>query len=100
MAAASHDGFAPPRRDRPGGRRHDPVQRSASGAAEAASLPPETFADLAAKVTPAVVNISSTHHEAAGPSDQAEPFDFPPGSPEQFFKHFREQQAHTGAGRT
>ena len=37
-----------------------------SGAAAAASLPPETFADLAAKVTPAVVNISSTHHEAAG----------------------------------
>ena len=63
------------------------------------SLPPETFADLAAKVTPAVVNISSTHHEAAGPSDQAEPFDFPPGSPfEQFFKHFREQQGHGSGG--
>ena len=70
-----------------------------SGAAAAASLPPETFADLAAKVTPAVVNISSTHHEAAGPSDQAEPFDFPPGSPfEQFFKHFREQQGHGSGG--
>jgi serine protease Do len=70
-----------------------------SDTAEAASLPPETFADLAAKVTPAVVNISSTHHEATGSSDQAEPFDFPPGSPfEQFFKHFREQQGRNRGG--
>lgn len=64
-------------------------------AASAQTLPPTTFADLAAKVTPAVVNISSTHHEAAG-GDEPMPFDFPPGSPfEQFFKHFRE---HRGGG--
>jgi len=62
----------------------------------AQSLPPATFADLAAKVTPAVVNISSTHHVSGAP-DLGMPFDFPPGSPfEQFFKHFREQQ---GPGR-
>ena len=36
-----------------------------AGAASAQTLPPATFADLAAKVTPAVVNISSTHHEQA-----------------------------------
>jgi serine protease Do len=72
---------------------------SLSVAASAASLPPETFADLAAKVTPAVVNISSTHHEAADSSDQTMPFDFPPGSPfEQFFKHFREQQGRDHGG--
>jgi serine protease Do len=70
-----------------------------SGAALAASLPPETFADLAAKVTPAVVNISSTHHEAAASADQTMPFDFPPGSPfEEFFKHFREQQGRNRGG--
>ncbi len=63
-----------------------------AGAASAASLPPETFADLAAKVTPAVVNISSTHHIAGSPN-LGLPFDFPPGSPfEQFFKQFRERQ--------
>jgi serine protease Do len=66
--------------------------------ASAASLPPETFADLAAKVTPAVVNISSTHH-ASGSPDPSMPFDFPPGSPfEQFFKHFREQQGQGRGG--
>jgi serine protease Do len=67
-----------------------------AGPVAAASLPPETFADLAAKVTPAVVNISSTHHEAAGSSDEETmPFDFPPGSPfEQFFKHFREHRGN------
>ena len=59
-----------------------------SGAASAASLPPETFADLAAKVTPAVVNISSTHHAKAGP-DMETP-DFPKGTPfDQFFHNFK-----------
>jgi serine protease Do len=62
---------------------------STVGAASAASLPPETFADLAAKVTPAVVNISSTQQVAAG-DQQDMPFDFPPGSPfEQFFHNFK-----------
>jgi serine protease Do len=63
---------------------------SFAGAASAASLPPSTFADLAAKVTPAVVNISSTQHVAASP-DEAAPFDFPKGSPfEEFFKHHQQ----------
>src|SRR5690242_19547569 len=53
-----------------------------------ASAPPGTFADLAARVTPAVVNISSTHTVTEGsgllPDMQ---FNFPPGSPfEEFFK--------------
>lgn len=55
---------------------------------------PESFADLAAKVTPAVVNISSTHKvtQSDGP-DLAMPFDFPKGSPfEQLFRPFMEQQ--------
>jgi serine protease Do len=53
---------------------------------------PATFADLAAKVTPAVVNISSTHVETADSEQQ-------PGMPdlrgtpfEQFFKQFMENQ--------
>ena len=50
---------------------------------------PESFADLAAKVTPAVVNISSTH-SVSGRQDMPEmPFDFPKGSPfEEFFKRY------------
>ena len=58
--------------------------------ASAASLPPDSFADLAAKVTPAVVNISSTHHSKADPGSDMP--DFPKGSPfEQFFHNFRGQ---------
>ncbi len=55
---------------------------------------PEGFADLAAKVTPAVVNISSTHKATEGGApDQAMPFDFPKGSPfEELFRPFMEQQ--------
>src|SRR5262245_45146273 len=56
-----------------------------------AASAPESFADLAAKVSPAVVNVSSTHVMA----DQGVqvPFAFPPGSPfEQFFKQFQDQQ--------
>jgi serine protease Do len=70
------------------------------GTASAASLPPETFADLAAKVTPAVVNVSSTQHlagAAGDQGDQAMPFDFPPGSPfEQFFKQFHDRKLQHG----
>jgi serine protease Do len=56
---------------------------------------PPSFADLAAKVSPAVVNVSSTHmlsqQDAQGPGEL--PFDLPPGSPfEQFFKQFQQQQ--------
>jgi serine protease Do len=54
---------------------------------------PDSFADLASKVTPAVVNISSTHKETEGDSEDQMPFDFPKGSPfEQLFKPFMEQQ--------
>ena len=65
-----------------------------------AGAPPGTFADLATRVTPAVVNISSTHTVTEGsgilPDMQ---FNFPPGSPfEEFFKKFREQQKGAGSG--
>ncbi len=60
-----------------------------AGVASAASLPPDSFADLAAKVTPAVVNISSTHHTKAQ-MDSTDMPDFPKGSPfEQFFHNFK-----------
>jgi serine protease Do len=61
-----------------------------AGAAEA----PASFADLAAKVTPAVVNISSKHRlPAAGDDNAHTPFVVPKGSPfEEFFKHFNERQ--------
>lgn len=57
----------------------------------AASPPPASFADLAEKVSPAVVNISTTRVMAQeGP--QGLPFDFPPGSPfEEFFKQFQDR---------
>ena len=49
---------------------------------------PETFAPLAEKVTPAVVNISSVHQTGAGPMPDL-PFDVPEGSPfEEFFRQF------------
>jgi serine protease Do len=58
---------------------------------------PSSFADLAAKVSPAVVNISSTHvveNQGAGAMDGM-PFNFPEGSPfEEFFKQFQQQQLH------
>ncbi len=61
-----------------------------AGAAEA----PASFADLAAKVTPAVVNISSKHRlPEAGDDNGHTPFAVPEGSPfEEFFKHFNERQ--------
>jgi serine protease Do len=61
-----------------------------AGAADA----PASFADLAAKVTPAVVNISSKHHLAQSGDDNSHtPFVVPKGSPfEDFFKHFNERQ--------
>jgi len=63
-----------------------------------AAAPPDSFADLAAKVSPAVVNVSSTHVMAQqdgqggnGPGEM--PFNFPEGSPfDQFFKRFQKQQ--------
>jgi serine protease Do len=62
-----------------------------------AALAPDSFADLAAKVTPAVVNIAATETVNGGQQMPDMPFDFPQGSPfEQFFKQFREQQRQNG----
>ncbi|HEY5598296.1 MAG TPA: DegQ family serine endoprotease [Kiloniellales bacterium] len=63
-----------------------------------AATPPDSFAELAKKVTPAVVNISTAQKvaEAEGPSPDF-PFKFPKGSPfEEFFKQFRERQGGDG----
>jgi serine protease Do len=62
---------------------------------------PSSFADLAAKVTPAVVNIAAVEDVAddSGAVPEEMPFHFPPGSPfEEFFKHFRNgpMQDHGG----
>ena len=70
-----------------------------SGIAHADS--PASFADLAAKVTPAVVNIAAVEDVAdnSGGMPEEMPFHFPPGSPfEEFFKHFRNgpTQDHNG----
>lgn len=52
---------------------------------------PGSFADLAQKVSPAVVNVSSTHVMAEQGVQM--PFAFPPGSPfEDFFKQFQGPQ--------
>jgi serine protease Do len=56
-----------------------------------AAAPPESFADLAEKVSPAVVNVSSTHVMAE--QGVPMPFAVPPGSPfEEFFRQFQGQQ--------
>ncbi len=56
---------------------------------------PSTFADLAAKVSPAVVNIAATQQakpERAAPHAPGMPA-FPPGSPfEEFFRQFQQRQ--------
>ncbi len=52
---------------------------------------PASFADLAAKVTPAVVNISTTQEVKAERGAPNMP-NFPPGSPfEEFFRQFQDQ---------
>ena len=58
-----------------------------------AALAPDSFADLGAKVTPAVVNISSTHEiDASGRGAPEQPFNFPKGSPyEEFFRRFQDK---------
>jgi serine protease Do len=63
-----------------------------------AAQAPDSFADLAAKVTPAVVNVSSKHKVARTDNPAPDvPFDVPKGSPfEEFFKHFREKQGENG----
>jgi serine protease Do len=69
-----------------------PAARADNAPAPMVQMVPASFADLAAKVTPAVVNISSTHVETA--DDQPDmPFNVPKGSPfEQFFQQFMQQQ--------
>ncbi|NKB19666.1 MAG: Do family serine endopeptidase [Alphaproteobacteria bacterium] len=63
-----------------------------------AKAPPASFADLAAKLLPAVVNISTTQAvKRDGATKQQRP-QLPPGSPfEEFFKEFfdRQQQRNT-----
>jgi serine protease Do len=68
---------------------------------------PDSFADLAAKLLPAVVNVSSTqtvtakNNPAGNPGAGPELPMFPPGSPfEQFFKDFlnRNRQGQGGGG--
>jgi serine protease Do len=61
--------------------------------AEARDAPP-SFADLAEKLLPAVVNISTTQ-TIRNPEHLPEMPQFPPGSPfEEFFKDFMERQQH------
>ncbi len=72
-----------------------PMALSASAQARSA---PDSFADLAARLAPAVVNISSQQaiQTRADRADPDEP-QFPPGSPfEQFFKDFMDR--HGGQG--
>ena len=55
-----------------------------------AKAPPESFADLSDKVSPAVVNIATS--VAVKDSPPREIPNFPPGSPfEEFFKDFNER---------
>ena len=70
------------------------VTPSYADAPPAGFAPPTSFADLAAKVSPAVVNVSSTHMMTQSDADGGQDMpDLPPGSPfEQFFKQFQEQQ--------
>lgn len=59
---------------------------------------PESFADLAAKLTPAVVNVA-TSQTLEAPSQNEMP-QFPPGSPfEDLFKDFFDQQGERGQAR-
>src|SRR5690606_29688857 len=62
-----------------------------SGVAAAAPAP-ESFSDLAKKVSPAVVNIASTQETKAPRGQPGLPFDVPEGSPfHEFFERFGEQ---------
>jgi serine protease Do len=66
-----------------------------------AKAPPESFADLAERLLPSVVNISTTQMVKArqGPGGAPEMPRFPPGSPfEEFFKDFFERNRPDGGG--
>jgi serine protease Do len=61
------------------------------GAADARATP-ETFADLAEKLLPSVVNISTTQ-KVTGRAEDIPQFDFPPGSPfRDFFEQFQRKR--------
>jgi serine protease Do len=61
---------------------------------------PDGFADLAAKVSPAVVNVSTTQ-EVDRPSGRLPQMPFPPGSPfEEFLKRFFDQQSFEPSAET
>jgi serine protease Do len=56
---------------------------------------PDSFAELAAKVTPAVVNVSTTQPVERAPGQRPQS-PFPPGSPfEEFFKRFFDQESYS-----
>lgn len=60
---------------------------------------PESFADLAEKLLPAVVNISTTQTVSAREDMPAFEFEFPPGSPfEEFFRDFMEKNQGSRKG--
>ena len=61
---------------------------------------PESFADLAERLLPSVVNISTTQTVVAGRERQGpETPQFPPGSPfEEFFREFFDRQQRQGQG--
>ena len=90
-----------------------PAATPAASTAPAAAVPsvppsyphagPSSFADLASKLLPAVVNVSSSSHIEArangGPGGVPEVPLFPPGSPfEQFFKDFMDRNRPGGHG--
>lgn len=68
-----------------------------SGVAAAAPAP-DSFSGLAKKVSPAVVNIASSHELGAEDMpQQAMPFEFPEGSPfEKFFRQFQDRMGPQG----
>ena len=62
-----------------------PIRAEARGA-------PDSFADLAERLLPAVVNISTTQ-KVAGRAEDVPQFDFPPGSPfREFFDQFQRRR--------
>jgi serine protease Do len=66
-----------------------PVTQARSG--------PDGFADLAAKLTPAVVNVSTTQKLPERSTGELQIPQFPPGSPfEEFFKEFFDKQQKNG----
>lgn len=77
-----------------------PVAAPNSTAASNFQIRPDSFADLAEKLLPAVVNISTLQVLNANNAPEADIPQFPPGSPfEQFFKDFMEQQGRGENGR-